>query len=106
MSYQDKTYKTYTKMQHSLLGGESLDNVSRVYDDLHDWLRERTAEPLDDESFEAMEADEQESVGEEQRVHRGGVVQSVRTPRGGRPTVIESWSPTKPTVPTHTVPKP
>jgi hypothetical protein len=53
-----------------------------------------------------MEADEQESVGEEQRVHRGGVVQSVRTPRGGRPTVIESWSPTKPTVPTHTVPKP
>lgn len=73
MRVQDKTYKTYDGMQHSLLGGQPDEQVAKVQDDIIGWLRDRVDEHPDDDEEEEEERDELgaevNELGEGRRVH-------------------------------------
>ena len=60
----DKAFKKYANMQHSLLGGESNVNVQKVYDDVIEWLHERTGQGVEDDDHE----DDDDYLEEEGRV--------------------------------------
>ncbi|KAM7269477.1 hypothetical protein ACFE04_024974 [Oxalis oulophora] len=43
-SSTDKSFRVYPKMWHSILHGESLENINRVFSDIINWLNERVPE--------------------------------------------------------------
>lgn len=62
----DKSLRKYANMQHSMLGGQSNANVQKIYEEIIEWLHERTAVAADGEE---EDDDEEEAYLEDEGRH-------------------------------------